>query len=246
MRKLKDLLLGLLMVIVATYIDRRFCAAPVELEMHDDADPSHRGNDNQLQPHQEETMQRKSELPDWAWVVIFLIGLAIVVPLTSCSPRRVVSTPAPTPIIVVAPIVHNNLDFLYFAIADRGGLEAWFCMLGFNDPKTGALLIQGITPVWVDSANGSAIIGRPAGCPAKVTVGTIHFHPGIDYCAFSPTDINTAHRLPFQSMAIVCRDNDGQRKVLIVLRKEIDQMWSNIVIDTSKHFSFTPIYRYKR
>ena len=245
MRKLKDLLLGLLMVIVATYIDRRFHAPTVELEMHDDANPSHRGTTHELLPDKETTMQKR-EIPTWLCVVIFLVGLYLITSLLGCSPRRVESTPAPTPIIVVAPIVHNNLDFLYFAIADRGGLEAWFCMLGFNDPKTGALLIQGITPVWVDSANGSAIIGRPAGCPAKVTVGTIHFHPGIDYYAFSPTDINTAHRLPFQSMAIVCRDNDGQRKVLIVLRKEIDQMWSNIVIDTSKHFSFTPIYRYKR
>ena len=221
MRKLKDLLLGVLMVIVATAIDRSFT------------------------PTSEETM--KKETPTWVWVVIFLVGLSILMPLASCSQGRPVTVPKPEPVVVISPTVHNNLDFLYFAIAERGGLEAWFCMLGFSDPKTGNLLIQGITPVWVDSANGSAIMGRPSGCPTPVTVGTVHFHPGTGYCDLSNIDINTAYRLPFPSVAIVCKEDDGKPQILVSLRKEIEERWRKIPWDTSSNrFSFTPIYRYKR
>ena len=186
----------------------------------------------------------KKELPEWAYVVIFLIGLAIIVPLTSCTPRRLVSQPSP--VVVVSPIVQNNLDFLYFAIADRGGLEAWFCMIGFHDKKTGNLLVQGITPVWIDSANGSAMVGRPATCPQQITIGTVHFHPNEGYCELSSVDINTAHHLPFPAVAIVCKEG-GKQKILIVLRKEFDEMWGKLSFDPStRPFSFTPIYRYRR
>src|SRR3990167_5433133 len=123
---MRKLLSGVFLWFVVYLLDRGLNATPMELEMHDDANPSHRDTDVQRSPNQEETRMRK-ELPTWLCVVIFLCGLWFITSLLGCQARRVIIPPEPT--IVIAPIVHNNLDFLYFAIAERGELEAWFCML---------------------------------------------------------------------------------------------------------------------
>lgn len=245
MRKLKNLLSGLFLLWIVYFLDRSFDAPEMELEEHSGANPSS-GSDTHEPLLGKENAMRK-ELPTWAWVVFFLIALIPIFAIFGCAGRVVREEPIPQPVIVVAPIVQNNLDFLYFAIAERGGLEAWFCMLGFYDPKSGALLIQGITPVWVDSASGSAIMGRPRNCPPNVTIGTVHFHPSVGYCALSPIDIVTAHNMPYPAVAIVCQEERGKPQFQIHLRKEIDEFWRNIPVDTNaRPFTFTPIYRYKQ
>lgn len=177
------------------------------------------------------------------WWLIAALGI-LALNLLGCARPRTALTPSPT--VVVAPIVQNNLDFLFFSIADRGGLEAWFCLVGFHDKKTKNVLIQSITPVWVDSADASNISGRPTGCMSN-TVGTIHFHPGVGYCSLSTIDINTAHYLPYEIAGIVCRDSAAARpRILLVRREEFDKIWNELPwCPSCATRPYTPVYRYR-
>lgn len=128
---------------------------------------------------------------------------------------------------ITTPIVENALDFLYFAIAERAGLEAWFCLRGFVDWRTENVMVQNITPVFVDSADGENIHGRPAECrrgqDSAQIIGTVHFHPSMNQCEFSDVDFVTAHYLPYSVTAIMCKDTLNPRPHLVMaFRSEID------------------------
>lgn len=175
------------------------------------------------------------------WWIIAALVIAVLNMVGCAKPR--IESPAPKDgVVVVAPVVENNLDFLYFAIAERGKLEAWFCLQGYNDTVRRNVLISGVVPVWVDSADDSNIVGRPAGCP-RGSVGTVHFHPVGNYCALSSIDVNTAHYLPYEISAVVCKDGTRPRMV-IVRRKQFDETWNALPWDNSPARIFTPVYRY--
>lgn len=156
-------------------------------------------------------------------------------------------------VFLTTPIVENALDFLYFAIAERAQLEAWFCLRGFVDRRTENVIIRNITPVFVDSADGQNIIGRPADCAQQDSasvIGTVHFHPDMNQCLFSDVDIITAHYLPYRLTAIVCRDAKNPRPHLrVAFRSEIDSAFKAIKKtnggDTPDGRTFTPVYIYR-
>lgn len=155
---------------------------------------------------------------------------------------------------VVAPLAENALDFLYFAIAQRAGLEAWFCLRGYVDRASDNVFIQNISPVFVDSADGANIHGRPAGCrqgaDSASVIGTVHFHPDMNECDFSDADIVTAHWLALPTTAIVCRDIiDTVPHLRLVYRAEVDSAYDALpkVGDGAVGGRrFTPIYRYAK
>lgn len=180
-------------------------------------------------------------------------ALSVVVALIACA-----SLPQQPPSLrrqfMTTPIVDNALDFLYVAIAERGGLEAWFCLRGFVDKRTENAVIQNIAPVFVDSADGANIHGRPADCrhglDSSTVIGTVHFHPGMNQCVFSDTDLVTAHYLPYAVTAIVCRDDANPRPHLrLSFRAEFDSAYREIRKTwgpgPTGERSFTPTYVYR-
>ena len=193
---------------------------------------------------QEKPMKDIKKVLGWIGVVV---GVIIMASLLACN-KKVETAPIMRNQIVMSTLVHNNLDFLYFAIADRGGLEAWFCMVGYHDVPTGNTLISTLSPVWVDSADGGHIIGRPRGCGLN-TVGTVHFHPGVGYCELSSTDIRTSHNLALPVTAIVCREHQDSLPTFKILRREeYEARWRTLQVDTTWRppVNFTAIYRYQR
>jgi len=154
---------------------------------------------------------------------------------------------------VSTPLLDNALDFLYFAVARRAGLEGWFCLKGYVEPRTSNAILQTISPIYVDSADGANIIGRPDACRAggdsSSVIGTVHFHPSMNACEFSATDIITAHHLPYQIEAIVCRDDaDTLPHLLVAFRREIDSAYTALMSQPGGEAHapriFTPTYRF--
>lgn len=151
------------------------------------------------------------------------------------------------------PLADNALDFLYFAIAERGRLEAWFCLRGFIDHRTKSAVVTGLAPLFVDSAAEANITGRPAECvrggDSASIIGTVHFHPDLGQCEFSDVDLITAHYLPYAMEAIMCRDGSDPRPQLrTVFRREIDSAYTEIKRRLQDHGgpprTYTAIYRY--
>lgn len=179
-----------------------------------------------------------------------LVGLMAVVACASLSPRPVGERHH----VVVLPLADNALDFLYFAIAERAKLEAWFCLKGFVDRRTQNAVVSNISPVFVDSADGANIHGRPIDCDrgsdSANVIGTVHFHPGTNNCEFSDVDLITAHHLPYQIEAIMCRDSVSPRpRLQAVFRREIDSAYREIKkrIDNGapeRPRTYVAVYRY--
>lgn len=155
--------------------------------------------------------------------------------------------------VAVLPLADNALDFLYYAIAERGRLEAWFCLRGFVDHGNRSAIVMNISPVFVDSADRSNIHGRPRGCAhgtdSASVIGTVHFHPDPGQCEFSDIDIVTAYNLPYQVEAIMCREDRNSRPELrAVFRPQIDSAYRALrpAADSEPPRTFKAVYRYVR
>lgn len=252
MNKLKGLALGLLMCLIVYFIDRgienaaKHAAIPKGEAGASAGTPRPR---NKLLPHLKEATMRRAFM--WYVNAALLIVFAALLScsITGCAPvRRDAIQPEPAG-IVLTPVVQNNLDFLFFAIADKGELEASFCMLGWADARTGTALISRITPVWVDSADNANLHHRPSTCSDSTTIGIVHFHPGVGYCDLSDVDITAAHLLPWPSTGIVCREHaDSMPKLIVVFRPEFDAAYAKLPKGNGNQppRTFTATYRYRR
>lgn len=179
-----------------------------------------------------------------------LYGLVALIGCASLSPRP----ESERQHFITSPIVDNALDFLYFAVAERARLEAWFCLRGFVDRRTENVVITNLSPVFVDSADGQNIHGRPADCrkgPDSLSViGTVHFHPDFGQCEFSDIDLVTAYHLPFPIEAIMCKDHKNPRPHLrVAFRSDIDSAYKAIRRANgdgpTEPRSFKPVYVWK-
>lgn len=252
LRTIKNLLVGIALVLLAIIIDRGIQnatrhATNSEGEAGTPAGTS-RPRGKRLSHLKEATMRRA-----FMWYVnaalLIVFAALLSCSITGCAPvRRDAIQPEPAG-IVLTPVVQNNLDFLFFAIADKGGLEASFCMLGWADTRRRTALISRITPVWVDSADNANLHHRPSSCADSTTIGIVHFHPGVGYCELSGVDIVSAHLLPWPSTGIICREHaDSMPKLIVVFRPEFDAAYAKLPKKEggSPPHTFTATYRYRR
>ena len=248
MKRILNLLSGVLLVVVVYFLDRSLDAAR-HTAFHEGEDGATRGH---LAPRHQRTSHREARTMRKAfmWYVnmaMLIVFLAMLTCTTGCTPRRSTVQPEPAG-IVLSPLVQNNLDFLYFAIAEKGGLEASFCMLGWTKDRTA--LVGRIAPVWVDSADFANLHHKPRSCSDSTTIGIVHLHPpGEGYCDLSDTDVISAHYLPWPTTAIVCKEHpDSLPKLVMVFRPEFDERWRNLPkgTDEGPPRTFVPAYRYRR
>jgi hypothetical protein len=157
---------------------------------------------------------------------------------------------SPSKNVVLAGDVHNNIDFLYTAIAQRANLEAAFCILGTVDSTADSVHLEMLVPVWIDSASGGNASIRTGSCTMPNTIGIVHFHPGVGFCRLSGADIASAHYLPWPVTAIVCTEKPGGKpKIVVVHKKVVDEDWTNLERDgriSRGSGGYTATYRYRK
>lgn len=141
----------------------------------------------------------------------------------------------------------HNYDFAYFAIMQRGGLEAWFCVEG-----TGNIAKQ-LSMMWVDSASLGHVVGQSRSCPPN-TIGLLHLHPpGPEQCTFSPIDIITYHIEAYPYGFVVCKPGKKSLPTLVVWKRLSFDLLFSAIPDTGQvaskkndDYTFVPEYRWLR
>ena len=152
-----------------------------------------------------------------------------------------------TKTVSVSPIVHNNIDFLYFAVAIKAGMEAVFCMMGTADTVAKKFFISEVSIAWVDSASHFAMMYKPSRCTRPDVIGTMHFHPTNSACELSAADLETANGLAWPVTAIVCvRRGSSTPTIVLLHREEFRAKWEKVLSSSGglAPFGFVPIYRY--
>lgn len=189
-----------------------------------------------------------------SWTVNAALVIVAAALLTCCT-RRPELAPAPEPQVEVASLARNNIAFFYFAVAEKAKLEASFCMRGFVDTVKRVVLVQGLLPVWIDSASEGSLFHRPMGCKdttvfGRSVIGSLHFHPPWGTCELSATDIISAHYSPYAITGVVCK-KDSLPRLEIIFRKEFDEAYNRIKSDTTRGTIsstgvYTITYRFRR
>lgn len=186
----------------------------------------------------------------WLGIAALIIVLANM--LGGCMRIEAQPKPEPQPSVVITSVAQNHLDFFYFAIAERGKLEASFCMVGFHDKKTGAILVQSLLPIWVDSASNGSLFHRPSDCQKEAgVIGVLHFHPPRFSCDMSDVDVIAAHWNAYDLTGIVCKPG-SLPKLEITRRKEFELAFEQLHPDTTKAVAVSStglyeiVYRFHR
>lgn len=152
--------------------------------------------------------------------------------------------------VVVSERVRNNIDFFYFAVAKRAGLEAVFCIGGSVDSLSKTAHLRDLRLTSIDSASGENAFFRIDGCKDPDVIGTLHFHRGIGFCQLSGDDINSAHDLAWPITAIVCVERPDEEPKLVVVHREVfDAQYEALPKENrvAKGSNSSPaIYRYRR
>ena len=188
------------------------------------------------------------------WWIVAALTVAVLNLLGACAKPTKLQT-APTPQLVLSPLVTNVVSFFYWSVTEIAKLEVSFCMGGYVSEKTETALITRLIPVWIDSAGQAALWHRPATCPdSQNVIGMVHFHPPHsdqwNSCEFSDTDIIAAHWNRYLTTAIVCKaQSDSFPRMIIMFRKEFDERFSKLKPDTSRGPTPEPwkaTYKYRR
>lgn len=122
--------------------------------------------------------------------------------------------------VFITDIVHNNIDFFFFAIAERANLEAVFCVAGKHDEVKSETVMSELQFAWIDSAGANQLAFRSGRCDKEGVIGTVHFHPGGGACGLSVDDIYSANVHPWPIMAIVCQEKKGDRPNIVVVSRQ--------------------------
>lgn len=153
-----------------------------------------------------------------AFLVTFLLLMALPVHAQDTA-QKILVQKDPVKHVLLAPLVHNNVDFYSFVL-QKANLEGAFCIIGRVSPEADTARLNMLVPAWIDTASSSNAIYQPGRCDMPKVIGTLHFHPGFGFCQLSPDDIVAANNLQWPIMAIVCIEKPGDGpKVVVVSRK---------------------------
>lgn len=169
------------------------------------------------------------EMPKWMALGLFIFGLWVL--FTISAKAQVVDSTA-----------RNNLDFLYYSITEKGGVEASFCLIGEKDT------VKSVQLAWIDSASKYSVFHRPSRCPQN-TIGILHFHPIGSSCELSNVDIVAGKYSSFLYEGLGCLES-GERKFLFWTREWVQEKWKeldpNIPATVPDTGIYTILYRYRR
>jgi proteasome lid subunit RPN8/RPN11 len=142
--------------------------------------------------------------------LVAIVGAAAI---ATCCSQPAPQTSAPTPTqreVILAPIVKNNLDFMYETITRKAGVEYAACLAGAVTPADGTVVInRTIVPEVTYATRDSILFSCP---PGSDILGYAHSHPVGSPCYHSEADSSLFAERKSALVSLVMCDS-GQARV---------------------------------